>query len=156
MRRRVRAYSWIIASVTCIVVLFSLGPDPVPDTGSGLLGAVLERLPHAIAYAVLTGFVLLSWTPEERRSIRRLVILAVTLFAIGVVLEVTQRVVGRDAEPMDALANGIGVVVAIGAWAAVARLRGSSSDPARRRATPPSGRRHTGDASSRGADHVLK
>jgi VanZ family protein len=135
MRRPATAVTWVAVIAGMIaVVIFSLGPDPLPDQGPGIASATLERLPHAIAYAALTGLILLAWRPRSRggRTWFRVTMVALAILAIGVALEVGQAAVDRDTDPLDVLANAAGVGVAIGVWASSAPRGGGGSGPSDR------------------------
>jgi VanZ family protein len=111
------------------IVLLSLGPDVFPDMGPGIVPGIVERLPHALAYAALTGLILVAWRPrqEARGTWLRITMVAIAILAIGVALEVGQSAVDREADPLDVLANAAGIGAAIGIWAATAPRRGRGS-----------------------------
>jgi peptidoglycan/LPS O-acetylase OafA/YrhL len=160
MSRPATAVMWIAVIAALIaVVMFSLGPDPLPDLGTGIGPATVERLPHAVAYAALTGLILLAWRPRRRegRAWLRVAMLAVGMLAIGVVLEVGQALVDRDADPYDVLANAAGVGVAVSVWAATAPDGAEeTNDPDR--SVPTSRKRapRTGNGPLHRDDHVVK
>jgi VanZ family protein len=160
MSRPATAVTWVAVIAGMIAaVIFSLGPDPLPDQGPGIVSATLERLPHAVAYAALTGLILLAWRPRRRggRTWLRVTIVALAILAIGVALEVGQAAVDRDADPWDVLANAAGVSVAIGVWAATTPRGGDRSGPPDR-SVPTSRERgvRTGDGPSHRDDRVVE
>jgi peptidoglycan/LPS O-acetylase OafA/YrhL len=160
MNRPATAVTWIavIAALSAVVV-FSLGPDPFPDLGSGIGPAIVERIPHAVAYAALTGLILLAWRPRRREGRRwlRVAMLSVGMLAIGVALELGQAVVDRDADPYDVLANAAGVGVAVGVWAATATRGGDGSEgPDRSVRTSHERGVRTGNGPLPRGDHVVK
>ena len=105
MTRGVAAIAFLVLGA---LVAVSLGPFPLPD-----MPEPLEPLPHAIAYAAAT-FCLLT-VLEGRGDLRRPVIgvVALSIFLMGVGLELGQIAVGRDVELADVLANALGVVTAV-------------------------------------------
>jgi VanZ family protein len=106
---------WLLsAGILISVVLLSLGPDP--DVTSGLW----QTVGHAVGYALLTVSLLLAaaWSPGRRHhpvGNRAAPIVAATI-GLGVLIEVAQLLMGRDADPLDVVANATGVLVAFGAW----------------------------------------
>lgn len=160
MSRPATAVTWVAVIAGMIaVVMFSLGPDPLPDLGAGIGPATVERLPHTVAYAVLTGLILLAWMPRRRegRTWLSVAMVAVAVLSIGVALELGQAVVDRDADPYDVLANAAGVGVAVGVWAATVPRGGFGSDGSDRR-VPTSSERglRTENGSSHAGDRVVK
>jgi VanZ family protein len=106
------------------LALVSLGPVPQPD-----LPGLFESLPHVVAYAVGTWVALTVITGGRRDPLRSRVvaIVAGSMIALGVVLELAQRAVGRDVEVADALANASGVFVAVVAYGLVHRIGRSTT-----------------------------
>ena len=106
---------WLLsAGILITVVLLSLGPDP--DVTSGLW----QTVGHAVGYALLTVSLLLAaaWGPGRGHHPvrnRAAPIVAATI-GLGVLIEVAQLLMGRDADPLDVMANATGVLVAFGAW----------------------------------------
>jgi VanZ family protein len=90
------------------LVALSLGPLPQPD-----MPGPLEQLPHATAYAAAT-YVLLA-VLDRRGELRRptIALIAVAMILIGSALELGQRVVDRDVEVADVIANSLGVATAV-------------------------------------------
>jgi VanZ family protein len=106
---------WLLsAGILISVVLLSLGPDP--DVTSGLW----QTVGHAVGYGLLTVSLLLAASSSSGRAHRPLRYRAVPIVAatigLGVLIEVAQHLMGRDADPLDALANATGVLIALGAW----------------------------------------
>lgn len=91
-----------------LVIYLSLTPQPPRlDADYG------DKVGHLLAYGVLMG-----WFSQLYSNRRRP--LALALFALGVVLELIQGMIGyREASLADAAANGLGVIAG---WAVTARL----------------------------------
>ena len=105
-----RIASWLFWPALIVVVWGELTPHPPT------LGGSPDKLLHFLAYFGLAG--LASTALRHRRA----VILAVLgLIALGGVLEILQMFTGRDAEFLDEVANGIGVLA--GACAGLLFLR---------------------------------
>ena len=98
-----RSSPWLLAVYW--IVLFALTHIPVPD---GLPGSDLVL--HLAAYFVLaTLFTTVLLTRGVRG--RRFVLTTIgVLFAFGVFDELTQMLVNRHCDPLDALADWVGVV----------------------------------------------
>jgi VanZ family protein len=113
-----RRVLWVLAAAVLIpVVLLSIGPDP--DVGSG----PWQTAWHGAAYAALTVCLLFAavWSPGRGRGpfpAGAALVVGGTI-GVGVLIEVAQLAVGRDADPIDALANAIGAVVGYGLWRAL-------------------------------------
>ena len=75
-------------------------------------GGHLDKLLHALAYAVLTGGLLFAW------SQRSLKIVFVFAFLFGAIVEVMQHnfATGRTGSIADAAANGAGILLVIVSW----------------------------------------
>ena len=106
------------------LAVVSLGPFPQPD-----LPGRFESLPHVVAYAVGMLTALAATYRDPRQPVRRrdVVILAASLIAVGAILELAQRLVGRDVESTDVLANALGVVIGVAVWSALRRFVGSAA-----------------------------
>jgi VanZ family protein len=106
---------WLLsAGILIPVVLLSLGPDP--DVTSGLW----QTVGHAVGYALLTVSLLLAAARrpgQGRYPVRnRAALIVGATVGLGVLIEVSQLLTGRDADPLDVAANSTGVLVAFGAW----------------------------------------
>jgi len=76
---------------------------------------------HAGGYAVLTALVAAAVLPRTRR--RHLAVL-VAVVGYGALVELLQvPVTGRSGDPVDALANAVGAVLALALWWGVVRRR---------------------------------
>jgi VanZ family protein len=102
----------------------SLGPFPQPD-----FPGPLELLPHILAYGAAT-VIALALTHRDRSGVATagirwwtVALVAAAMMAFGVVLEGAQRVVRRDVEVADVVANAIGVVTAVVVWSVWRRSR---------------------------------
>jgi VanZ family protein len=125
-----RGRVWLTGVLLLLVGLaaVSLGPFPQPD-----LPGHLELLPHAVAYAAGTYFLLTISHRKKGDRVRPWVVavIAASMVFLGAALEVAQRAVDRDVEVMDALANSLGVVIAVVAWGVTRWMRGSAPDGGR-------------------------
>lgn len=85
-----------------------------------------DKVLHAAGSAGITGVLLVAfvWFPRSfgrpRDGIATL--LAVGIALLGSSLETAQRLVQRDADPLDALANIVGIGLALGLWLVVSAL----------------------------------
>ena len=110
------AVLWTAAVATLgTVVLFSLGPGAGP---TGILGA--DKLWHALAYGALTGGWLLAavWRPGRGpgRYPGGAPLIVIGAAVLGALLELLQGGVGRFADPLDWMANLVGIALATVAW----------------------------------------
>jgi hypothetical protein len=97
------------------IVLMTIGPDVIPGLGAGLL----DRSAHALAYAAGMAVLLVVGRTPPRWVVTRLVLAAAGLIALGAVLELIQGLEGRDADPVDAAANALGVLSVLMLWMVV-------------------------------------
>jgi VanZ family protein len=107
--------------ILAVIVAVSVGPLPVPD-----LPGLWAGLPHAIAYAALTGCLLVAWKPRHIRA-SWVAAAALAVVALGAVMEAAQALVGRDVELVDFGADVIGVVTVIFVWMAERKRRAVSA-----------------------------
>jgi VanZ family protein len=111
------AIAWTFCAADLILSLLP-GGDPADPF------KVRDKLIHVIVNAVLVMLFLLAAVWRPSRGYGRwphsaaTVLFAVLLF--GVVIELLQAVVGRDATPLDVIANAIGGIGGLGAWWLVA------------------------------------
>ena len=85
------------------VTFLSLGPR-IPGGPEGS-----DKLGHLVAYFVLAFLMVLSiWRSPSRLA--RVVLVALSAVAYGMVMEALQHVVGRQFELMDMVANAVGAV----------------------------------------------
>ncbi len=105
---------WLFWPALIIVVWGELTPHPPHIQAS-------DKLLHFIAYFGLAG--LASTALRYRRAI---VLAALGLIVLGGALEVLQMFTGRDAELLDEIANGIGVLSGTCAGLLVLRLVGAA------------------------------
>lgn len=107
---------WLIVFVLAFVVIYTSTAPP-----SGDPPPLSDKLLHYLEYAALTLSVLLAalWAPIRGVGRFRISPLAVVLlvFVFGLAIEVVQAPLPeRDAEILDALANGGGALSALIAW----------------------------------------
>lgn len=108
--RRARLALYALAALILMALCLTPTAD-LPDPGTG------DRFEHMAAWFVLTltGFVLAPRRP-----------LAIPAFALayGVLVEVLQAITpfGRHGDPLDLVADMVGIAVACGVWLVVRRL----------------------------------
>jgi len=118
-----RAARTLAVLILAAIVALSVGPLPVPD-----LPGLWAGLPHAIAYAALTGCLLVAWKPRRHmRASAWVAAAALAVVALGAVMEAAQALVGRDVELVDFGADVIGVVAVILVWLAARKRRAVSA-----------------------------
>lgn len=114
-RRRVSSRWLGVLSIAVAVAALSLAVDVLPNSGVG------DRLAHAAAYACLGAAVLSARrVPRRRHDVIGIVVLVIGL---GYALELLQGLVGRDPDPIDGLADALGVVAGVAVAARWATLR---------------------------------
>ena len=108
--------AWGLIALTVLggIVYLSLAPVWDPD-----LPGPLDQLPHAAAYGLLT-LVLLA-TLSRRRKGEGLhwlsaVAIGLSLVVLGSVMELLQAIAGRDVQSADAIANAVGIAIALAGW----------------------------------------
>lgn len=114
--RALDAVLWTVALASLgTVVLLSLGPG---GGRSGIFAA--DKLWHAVGYGALTGTWLLAavWRPGrgEGRFPQGAPVVVVGAVLLGAMLELFQILVGRSADPLDWLANVVGVSIVSTVW----------------------------------------
>ena len=100
--RRAWLAVWALGWLLCIV-LSLIAPPTLPETPP-----MADKLGHLLAYAVLA-----AWAVQLFATRRALVLSLIALVALGVVLEFAQGALTttRLADPRDALANSLGVLL---------------------------------------------
>jgi lipopolysaccharide/colanic/teichoic acid biosynthesis glycosyltransferase len=110
----------VLAAVAGIVRL-SLGPDLM--TGVGGKGPEAS-LPHVAAYTVLALVLLFVAVPRGApHTPLRVIVVSLSVVALGAVLELGQAAVHRDTQMADVAANALGVAAAALAWVLVRLVR---------------------------------
>jgi len=106
-------------AVACVATLGVLLVSHIPqETAVQLQTGFGDKLPHAVAYGVLA----LCWLKVFNcgcgggRSKRRMLCGILVPIVIGTATELTQAKVGRCCDPMDLLANAVGVGIAAALW----------------------------------------
>jgi VanZ family protein len=117
-------------ATTALLVALAIGPFPQPD-----LDGAWKNLPHVIAFATLTALLLdqavrLAET-RSRPAWQGAVGLAAAVVALGVLIEIGQGMVERDATIGDVVADAIGVGLALLAWVLVRTRRAGDASPPR-------------------------
>jgi VanZ family protein len=105
----------LTAGILAAIVAWSLGPPP-PAPGPDLT----DKVEHAVAYAALTGSMLLAFVWRPRKpfdpDLRGAAVAAATALLVGIALEIGQCFTGRDADWRDVVADAIGVALATVSW----------------------------------------
>lgn len=118
---------WALAALALIATLWlSFG---TPTRVYRFVGS--DKVGHGIAYAVDTLLLLFAvvWRPSGSPPlVSKTVPVLISVLALGGVVEVIQGAVGRDAQVLDWLADGVGVAVAAAIFTILrARYEASSS-----------------------------
>ena len=126
----VDAALWV-ASAVCVGLTTWLSLIAVPPGTSSF--AWIDKVQHFVAYLVTASVLYLAavWRPGRGDGIasRRSGVTIVALLAAAVAVEIVQRSVGRDADLLDWLAGGTGIVIAFGAISYVRRRSASTPPP---------------------------
>ena len=122
------AFLWFLVLVMLVVVVHTSLKTPA-DEGF----PISDKILHFLAYTGLTTSILLAavWAPLRGEGRFRDAPGPITLvaFSVGVAVEVVQGPLPeRDADLVDAIANGAGAVTALAAW----RMLRTASTPSRR------------------------
>ena len=112
---------WMRASgyAAAVAILLYLTLAPAQDLPKEPMS---DKSEHSIAWFVLAGVGLAFWPARPRR-------IAAFALALGALIEVLQAVMplGRDGDWRDWVADSVGVMVALLAWAAVLGFRAVAS-----------------------------
>jgi VanZ family protein len=95
----------LLVTATLLVVVFSIIPDPIPDTNIEFS----DKIKHFFAYGTLGVLAVLSFIRERNRS----AVIAVSIiccFTLGGTLEFVQMFVGRNADIIDQILNTAGSI----------------------------------------------
>jgi len=117
-------------------LIYRLSDGPLPETVAPLVWPGADKLYHAAQYGLLALFGLQAWKPRARAAWLGVLL---ACWCYGLADEWHQSwVPGREADGLDWLADGAGVVVTGALWRAWQRF--SSRSPGRRRWGSSSGR----------------
>lgn len=107
-QRAVLFFRVLFAAALVTVTVLSLIPSSsLPQTPS-------DKINHLVAYAALSLLLVLA-LPEGRVVPRGLALSLLLVVAYGVLIELLQRIVGRQFDYLDIAANAAGVVIGAGA-----------------------------------------
>jgi VanZ family protein len=127
---------WSGALVALVATLWlSLGAAPDADDVVGS-----DKIAHALAYGVDTFLLLLAvvWRPGRPQAlVAWMVPIVLGVAALGGLIELAQAAVGRDADPLDWVADLVGVAAATLAFTLLRRRAGSRSEALERGANEP-------------------
>ncbi|MFN2489102.1 MAG: VanZ family protein [Actinomycetota bacterium] len=108
---------WMLAWVLCAAdIILSLLPAGEANDALRLY----DKLVHFVAYAALVVVFLFAavWRPRRGagrwRGASATIVLAVVM--LGIVVEIIQGLVGRDAQLLDVVANSIGAILGLMLW----------------------------------------
>jgi VanZ family protein len=99
----------LAAATTTIVILLSHIPEELMP--SQLQESGLDKLEHGVAYGAITFFLILS--ARCSFSLRLASLVLFVLLAIGIVDEITQPLVRRQASPSDLVADVVGIALVL-------------------------------------------
>jgi VanZ family protein len=103
---------WIWFVLACVATVAVLLVSHVPqEVAAEMQGGFGDKLPHAVVYGVLTWCWLKAFDRGPGRSMRSMLGIMLVPIAAGTVAELTQPLVGRCCDPMDWVANVVGVSV---------------------------------------------
>lgn len=119
--------AWLVPPAILFVIYGELSHDKIAQV---LTFGIWDKALHFTAYFGLC----LMTTIAVRAQLRRALLCAVALAALGGGLEIVQGMTGRDADIFDELANTLGVLTGLGlGWSGVAILEAFKLvEPARR------------------------
>jgi VanZ family protein len=103
-------------SAVCVLGISFVSIQPV---GAGGSIPHLDKVLHALAYAILTGFALFA-LPRQT-----LLVIFLVISTYGAGLEVVQGLftIGRTASVFDAMANAIGTLIMLALWVFIWRVK---------------------------------
>lgn len=102
---------WLVLAVTFTTIVLILTHIPQELMPSKLQESGLDKLQHVMAYGAITFLFILSL--KNSPSMLSALLVFFTLLAIGIVDEVTQPFVNREASLTDLTANVIGIVTVL-------------------------------------------
>lgn len=103
---------WI--TVVIAITMLSLIPDYLSDPG--MLGARVSNLGHIPAYGVLAFVTLVALSRAMRFNGWVILSTGLCVIAFGLILEITQGMVGRMTSASDMTLNAVGTILGIGAF----------------------------------------
>ena len=102
---------WLVLAVTFAATVLLLTHIPQELMPSQLQESGLEQLLHVVAYGAITFLFILS--VKSSFSLRSALLVLFALLAIGIIDEITQPLVNREASLTDLAANVIGIVTVL-------------------------------------------
>lgn len=125
-----RSPRWVPIAVALAILAASLVPGSTSSAAGGAVGPVgVDKLLHAVGYAVLAAVVL---TALRRPTGREILAVVVLVTAFGGAVEILQAPVpGRTGSVLDLVADAVGAVLgAAGWWLFGAEPRGATDSAA--------------------------
>jgi VanZ family protein len=116
---------WLVLAVTFTSIVLVLTHIPQEFMPSQLQKSGLDKLQHVVAYGIITFLLIFALKSSPPLFSALLVFFAI--LAIGIVDEVTQPIVGRQASIIDLAADAIGIAGGL-LLSAVAKRRFSKAD----------------------------
>jgi len=120
---RLRRISLAVLAVYWLALFAS---THVPEVPHAIVTRISDKLLHGGGFAILAFLFVWAWSSRGRLAGRQWLVVLAVLVLYGAADEVTQIPVGRNADPLDWLADVIGVIVGLSAFVAVRALRGTS------------------------------
>ena len=102
---------WLVFAVTFTAIVLVLTHIPQEFMPSQLQKSGLDKLQHIVAYGAITFLFILAIKNSPSLNLALFVFFAI--LAIGIVDEVTQPIVGRQASLADLAANVIGIAAGL-------------------------------------------
>lgn len=102
---------WLVFAVTFTAIVLVLTHIPQELMPSQLQKSGLDKLQHIVAYGAITFLFILALKSSPSLNLALFVFFAI--LAIGIVDEVTQPIVGRQASLADLAANVIGIAAGL-------------------------------------------
>jgi VanZ family protein len=102
---------WLVLTVTFTSIVLALTHIPQEYMPSQLQKSGLDKLQHVVAYGTITF--LLIFALKSSPSLLSALLVFFAILAIGIVDEVTQPIVGRQASIIDLAADAVGIAVGL-------------------------------------------
>lgn len=118
----------VLLAYLLVLLFFSLNPWLHPDSGSAFGKVSWDKIDHALAYSLLSSFLLFANRQDPRRGLTSLAVL-LSCTSLGILVEYCQLwfTANRQFSYQDALSNSIGsalgVVMYWCVWLLASRVR---------------------------------
>ena len=118
---------WLVLTVILTTIVIVLTHIPQESMPSQIQQSGIDKILHALAYGTITFFLLLSL--KSPPSIYTVFWILCPLLTIGIVDEITQPLVNRQASFTDLLADAIGIITVLLLTTAVKRRFFQNKNP---------------------------